>query len=273
MIQFRNFPIYIVYSRNKQLSTFEVAYDYLQKGDDKSYEYVAVKGMSRLEITDDDPIHKNEIRKYENTIKVYLDKVAASPVGRCILDHLNLAEKIYIIPDPYLKTTAKTEWSKTRNEGNGLRIRVNPEDWVGYLDDLLAHELTHAIRFSNNRISKEMLLQAGHFAGDPLEEFLSTQVTNLYRSSIGKKQLYASYSYGPNRKPILKDKGTIYGEFVQYPELIMAIKYCRDNEPLATRLSKTLPNQPEFNPFRDAKVLERMAINKLGGGMTEFMPL
>lgn len=277
MIQYRTYQIYIVYSRNKQQSVFDVAYDYLQQGDDKLYENIAVKGMSRLEITDDDPAHSGEIVKFENTIRVYLDKIAATEVGRCLLSHLNRSEKVYIVPDPYLKKVAQTKWSDTRHEGGGLRLRVNPEDWVGYLDDLLAHELTHAVRFSNNRISAKMLLksgQAGNFSGDPVEEFMATQVANLYRSAIGKKQFHASYSSDPNGKPILQDKGTIYGDFIKYPEIIMALKFCRDNEPLISQLSKLPLQNPEFNPFRDVAVLERMAIGKFGtSGITQFPPL
>ena len=277
MIQYRTYPIYIVYSRHKQQSTFEVAYDYLQQGQDKTYENIAVKGMSRLEITDDEPAYSGERIKFENTIKVYLDKLSDSEVGRCILSHINRAEKTWIIPDPFLKKVAQTKWSDTRKEGGGLRVRVNPEDWVGYLDDLLAHELTHAVRFTNNRISPKMLLKsglAGNFSGDPVEEFMATQVTNIYRSSIGKKQLFASYSHDPNGKPILQDKGTIYGDFIKYPELIMALKFCRDNEPLVARLAKLPLKHPEFNPFRDISVLERMAIGKLGvGGIRQFPPL
>ena len=274
MIQFRTYPIYIVYSRNKQQSVFDVAYDYLREGDDKLYENIATKGMSRLEITDDDPAYRGERIKFENTIKVYLDKLAGTEVGRCILDHLNRAEKVWILPDPFLKKVAQTKWSDTRNEGGGLRVRVNPEDWVGYLDDLLAHELTHAVRYTNNRISPKMLAQGGNFSGDSVEEFMATQVANLYRSSLGKKQLFASYVSDENGKPILKDKGTIYSEFIQYPEIIMALKFCRDNEPLISRISKLPLKHPEFNPFRDVAVLERMAIGKIGiGGIPQFPPL
>jgi hypothetical protein len=279
MIQYRTYPVYIVYSRNKQRSVFDVAYDYLREGDDNLYANIAVKGMSRLEITDDDPAHSAEIVRFENTIRVYLDKIVATEVGRCLLNHLNRSEKLYIIPDPFLKKVGKkkvaqTKWSDTRNEGGGLRMRINPEDWAGYLDDLLAHELTHAVRFTNNRISPKMLLHAGNFSGDPVEEFMATQVANLYRSAIGKKQFHASYASDANGEPILQDKGTIYGDFVQYPELIMALKFCRDNEPLISKLAKLPLQHPEFNPFRDAAVLERMAIAKFGvGGMTQFMPL
>ena len=138
MLQYGSYPIYVVYSRRTQEALYDVAIDYLNEGNKETYMHMTDTGISRLEIQEDaDPVHTDEVVNFENTIKRQLDKIATSMVGKAILNSLYPAARIFIIPFAFNKDVAQTGWSRTVGEGNGMHIRINPDDWSGAdnLDD------------------------------------------------------------------------------------------------------------------------------------------
>jgi hypothetical protein len=63
---------------------------------------------------------------------------------------------------------------------------------------------------------------------------------------------------------------------IDTPLLIMALKYCLDQEAFVREISKLPLNTPQFNPFRDYPILERKALGKMqqsGMSAGKFMPL
>ena len=273
MIKFRNYPIHVVYSRHTQDDADNTAADFYNAGDKHMYEWMKSTGKVLMEIVEDSaPIYRQEALAYENAIKKQLDTIVATPVGKCLFDMLDPDTKIWILPDPNLAWSAQTWPIKTVKEGGGIRMHFNPEDWDEIVDDTLVHEFTHAIRFGMKRfVPGRSPVPIGDFP--TLEEFMATQVSNLYRSSLGKTRLFGTYNYFPGK---FSDKGTIYSEFIENPTYIMALRYCIDREPMVQRLSKFPIRHPEFNPFRDLPILERMALGKMqvpGYGAGKFMRL
>jgi hypothetical protein len=198
-------------------------------------------------------------------------------VGRCLLNSFKPGTKIYIIPSLVPKAVTRIALKIVGDSvvpdplgGGGIRIGINPEDWIGVLDSTLVHELTHAYRFSYDKMVHKPI---GHADFMDAEEFYATQVENIYRSSLGSTKLYGSY---PSQEGKWSSKGTIYSNFVENPLLIMALKYCLDEKDLARKLSSFPQNKPDFNPFRDYANLERMALGKnqiQGLPAGKFMPL
>lgn len=279
MLQYGSYPIYVVYSRHTQEALYNVAIDYLNEGNKETYMHMTDTGISRMEILEDtDPAYKDEVIDFETTIKRQLDKIAGSVVGKAVLNSLYPAARLFIIPFAYNKDVAQTGWSRTVGEGNGMHIRINPDDWTtaDNLDDALLHELTHAVRFGWSRFSPKMLMNAGRFGRIPVEEFLGMQMANVYRASRGKTQYYADYNYewDANNKlvPVWGNKKSIYDDFVESAEVIMALKFCLQREPLAAQAANIAGT--EFNPFRDYPHLEKEAKKRMGWKDTDqFMPL
>lgn len=281
MIKFHSYEIYIVYSKHWQERVFELGID-IHKADDKFAETVWTKGMSRLEILDDinldgekDFAYRQEVFEYENTVRKALEKIYSTEVGQCLLLSLNPKEKIYIIPNPFVKSLPMTEWSKTKNEGNGLRIRVNIDDML-FLDDTLVHELTHAVHYTHDRISKQLM-----YTGDygSYEEFLCMQVMNVYRASLGLTRFYKQMTYEMDHstqtpKPVFAYKEEVYQDFIENGEYIQAFEYSlRNPADLPARLARL--QHAKFNPFRDYQELNKKALefhaNLDGTPAKEFM--
>jgi hypothetical protein len=156
----------------------------------------------------------------------------------------------------------------TVKQGGGVRIHFNPKDFKDTADDTLIHELTHALRRSTGRFNPRQL-PIGDFT--TTEEFLATQIQNIYRSSLYKTGLYELYKSTEGK---FSDKGSIYSGFINDPFFIIALKYCMDFEPLARHAAQLPAGHPAFNPFRDFPILERMALGKTqiqGYGAGQFV--
>ena len=109
MIQFRAYPIYILYSRHTQDGADQTAFDFSLQGDKKMYWWMKTTGRSKMELVEDSaPAYRDEAEKYEKTIKDQLDTIVTTEVGRCLLNSMNSGAKIYIIPDPELQYKAIT---------------------------------------------------------------------------------------------------------------------------------------------------------------------
>jgi hypothetical protein len=184
---------------------------------------------------------------------------------------LNPDVPVYIMPDPNIRWVAWTSRILTAKQGGGIRIHINPEDFPGQDDDTLIHELTHALRRSTNRFHPVDGFSVGDFPTS--EEFLATQVQNVFRSMKLRKGLYDVYN---STLGVFSDKGSIYKGFTEEPNFVGALEWCLKAEPLARHISRFPQNQPEFNPFRDFPILERMALGQgqmPGYGAGQFVPL
>jgi hypothetical protein len=267
MIKFRSYPICIVYSKHRQERADDESYWYFVRGDKHMYEWMGTVGKELVAIEDDyESAYQGEVHAYERAVEQALTKICNTVVGRCLLNMLNPNEKIWIIPDPALHYKAMTGPATVKGRG-GIRLRINPEDWTGDFDSTLVHELTHALRFSRNRYYNKPITNNDDYSAS--EEFLADQVANVYRSSLGLKQLYGTYLRAVD--------GTIYSNFIENAILVMAIKHCLDTEELARRIAQFPLLNPEFNPFKDYPILEREALNKMGFdgryGAGKFTPL
>lgn len=258
MIQFQNYPIYVVYSKHWQEDNPGMAADFYVKGDDYMGDWVKTTGRALTEINEDSaPAYRQEAEEYETFVKSQLDIIASTKIGQLLLSLLNQNVKIYIIPDPDLYAQAITTPIKSAKEGGGIRIHINPSDWRGVFDDTLFHELVHALRFSTKRYSpKEIFSKAEGFISS--EEFLASQMANIYRSCRGKKQLYLSYTYTPG---VFYVKGDIYWAIMNDAELVMALKHFLTHEAFAGMVAKY---NVDFNPFRDYAQIEKEALKLYG---------
>lgn len=269
MSQFRSYSIHVVYSVHSQNSADNTAAEFYNQGDMHMHHWMKTTGKALVQITPDSaPAHIHERMAYENGVKASLARICGTPIGLWVIESIDRGSKVWIHPNPNLFYTAVTHPAKTVKEGGGIRIHINLEGWGDTLDDTLLHELLHAARFSQDKYDPRPV--DDEFPSS--EEFLATQVSNIHRSFLGQPRFYARYV---DEHPTAS-KGTLYSTFVERPMLIMAIKFCLDHEPLAVRLARLPQHRPDFNPFRDYPVLERMALGKIQvgpHGAGKFMPL
>lgn len=258
MIKFRHYPIHILYSHRSQVSTDDNAFHFHVHGDRHMYEYLKYgTGQERMEIVEDSaPADRPAAMRFESVVTRAMDAIFSSPVGRCVLDGIKKGQKIYIIPYALKKNGAITV-KVSEMGGGGIRIKLNPEDWRGNFDDTLLHELVHALRLSFDRLEHK---RVGHPNFEDAEEFMATQISNVYRSSIGKTGFYDVY---PEMEGRWADMGTVYSTMIDTPLYIIALKYCIDQEAFVREIAKLPMNAPPFNPFRDYSILERKALGKM----------
>lgn len=258
MFKYRSYPIYAVYSYNKQAEASDQAYWARVRKDPMSdwwadtYKYIV-----QIE-EDSDPRYRQQKITFESAVWTQLDIINNTKVGQTLLNMLNPREKFWIVPDPDLNYNAMTNRATAKGRG-GIRIRINPAQWIGTFDDTLVHELVHALRLSHDRFRRKYLAHKGF---PDSEEFIATQIANIYRSERGKKQLYGEYRDGTPQS----FKGTVYQMFVENPELIMALKHDLDVEELVKKIA--LFKGIDFNPYKDYPVLHRMFMSNnpsLGG--------
>ena len=269
MSQFRSYPIHIVYSMNSQQTADYQAQGFKMRGDRHMHDWMMTTGRSLMAITPDSaPIHAHERKTYETAITRALESICGTPVGLWVLGSIDRSSKVWIAPDPDLKYVAQTHPAKTVKEGGGIRVHINLEPWGDTLEDVLLHELVHAMRFSLGRYDPRPL--DDDFPSS--EEFLADQFANVHRSFLGKTRFYDHYTaFNANAS-----KGTLYSKFVETPMQVMALKFCLDHEPIAQRLARLPQSRPDYNPFRDYPTLERMTLGKLQvgpGGAGKLMPL
>ena len=270
MLQYKSYPIYIVFSSHNQDNVDGLRAEFYSKGDMHMYNWMnnyndpkapdyAGTGRALMEIVDDSaPAYQQENAKYIDVIKRLLDNIHSTTVGQYLMVMLNPDVPIYIVPDPNLFWSATTSRILTAKQGGGIRIHINPDQFQEQADDTLCHELTHALRRSRNRFNLVKDFRVGDFP--TLEEFLATQVQNVYRSMKYRRGLYDVYN---STIGVYSDKGSIYNGFVTDPKYIIALEWCIRTEPLVRHISRFQQNQPEFNPFRDFSILERMALGKM----------
>lgn len=279
MFQFGAFPIYVVYSRNRQ-KRVEPLWDQYYK-DEKQAKRSAAEGLWKLEIDrfmrqlsmaaekermiyatwdwqlveDIDSLYGKEIREYEQKIRELLANITATRVGAILLKaiHTNPTNaKIWIIPANWDGPTAKTiQYSDV--EGGGIRIHFNPKAFGRDAEATLVHELVHAKRYAWNEFNSQKFgdKDVNDEFRSSSEEFLATQVENIHVSSRKLSRKYNSY-WGPSR-----DKKEMYAFFAERPDFPIAIKYFIDRDPMIRQMAKL--GNPEYNPFRDVEQLRKAA--------------
>lgn len=188
--------------------------------------------------------------------------IGSTAIGQLLLTMLDPNVRIWITPDWRLTNRAMTFPPPAGKEHFGIRIAINMEDWKKDFDDTLFHELVHALRMSLKRYYNADM-QSQNYPG--IDEFLATQMTNIYRSYHGRKQLYPGYY---TMEGVWSNKGDNYRELIDEPAVIPVIKYFLDTEEFAKKVA--LLKRPSYNPFRDYPVLARMSLGKIGGG--SFLP-
>ncbi|MEP7075632.1 MAG: hypothetical protein ABI878_07445, partial [Acidobacteriota bacterium] len=143
----------------------------------------------------------------------------------------------------------------SQDEGGGVRIHFNPRFFrrtfessavptFDSREDTLLHELVHAMRFSTNRFARKPFLDARHENFPDSEEFIATQIQNIYRGSRRQNDLYDPY-----QREVFMRKDQMYEWLAQDAETVMFLKFFLDTEPVAN--AAALLKQPEYNPFRD----------------------
>ena len=266
VIKYRNYEIYILSSYQTQIGSDNTAFDFHVRGDKHMHGYMKYgTGWERMEIVEDSaPAHRPAAILFENTVKTSMDRISSTAVGRCVLDGFKPHQKFYVIPRPLKRNEAITE-KVSEMGGGGIRVKLNPEDWRGNFDDTLLHEFVHALRLSYDRLWHKRI---GHPDFEDAEEFMATQVSNVYRSSTGKTGFYDRY---PEMEGAWSSLGTIYSSMIDTPLFIMALKYCLDQEAFVREIARFPVNVPQFNPFRDYAILERKALGKTQ--LSKFMPL
>ena len=283
MLQFENYPIYIVYSLHRQKAVRPQWDQFLAQRDaakDRAYDHLAreefpkvrrdlevfrekdrmIDAVFQWEVVDDlETKYKTEIAAYQNTIKNVLTTISRTSIGKALLDLFSSQTKTWIIPANWEVSTAVTERA-TEEQGGGVRVKFNPEAfrnvYVGprsvgsAVEDVLFHELVHAMRFSQNRFFPRHLMkwEFNHNS----EEFIAEQLANVYHSSRGESDFYGAYR-GPDKR-----KKEMYQYLVEDGELVMALKFFLKTEPLA-KFAANL-KQPDYNPFRDYNEIEARSL-------------
>ncbi len=288
MIQFKPHPIYVLYSLHRQQAVEPLWNRYyaekktaekrgienLFHGELKRFlrdmqlatrKDALINEAIRWQLEEDiSPKYDAEIMAYEQTIVGLLKKISKTQIGKMVLSRLGGAQKIWIIPANWTNPLAKTQkWDD--ETGGGIRISFNPGGFKSvYIgpgksadesDETLFHELVHAMRLSQGTFG-EKAITAEYFVNS--EEFIATQVENIYHSAVTRdpRAVFSTYQ-GP-----YKTKKEMCDLFVDYPELTMALKYFLDTEDVARQAA--FMSTPDYNPFRDYKKIEARALKQLG---------
>ena len=222
----------------------------------------AISAAIRLELVEDlDSKYRAEIEAYETAVRRILTIIAHTSVGSKLLSMIRADAKIFIIPADWTQPLATTS-SMPQEEGGGIRIHFNPTVFrrvfisdrrapADEAEDTLFHELVHAMRMSNDRYGGRTLMDE---AFGNTEEFIATQFENVFHAARRRSDVYGTYRGG-----YLK-RNEMYQYLIQDPQLIRALKFFLQTEPLAK--AAVMLHQPEYNPFRDYKALEKRALKQ-----------
>jgi hypothetical protein len=294
MLRFQTFPIYVLYSLHRQRDISSLWNQYFQEK--KNAQENAVRQLVKLnfgemvrflqiaqeknsligaamqwELVEDlDPKYRNEIREYEKTVERLLTIISHTSVGNYLLSMIKPDAKVFVIPADWSQPTAVT-WDRAEDEGGGIRIYFNPSAFrrifvsprrapADEAEDTLFHELVHAMRKSNDRYGGKILMNRDF---GNTEEFIATQIANIFHAARRRSDIYDSY-HGEFRR-----KNEMYKYLIEDAELVMALKFFMQTEPLAK--AAAFLHQPEYNPFRDFKQIERKSLKHYG--VDEFMNL
>jgi hypothetical protein len=274
MIQFKPYPVFIVYSKHWYRINAEQRHAAFANGDDKLGWWLDSTGRDLQEIMSDNA--SAESLAYEKFILKALQSIDSTQVGTTLLTALRPDKPLYIIPGarercPGKGSACAWQYEYEVKAGGGYRLWYNSEDWTqDNFDDVLFHELCHVYRGEFGRRLRSPQV-TGEFPD--IEEFYAFQLQNLLRSSRKKNSLQYTYLSRDRTHPsYMSNKSSIYQHIVDSPEHIMALKHLLNTDTLARLVSNW--QSPEYNPFRDYKILERLSLERFNrdsnSGLRQF---
>ena len=276
MFQLPGYPIHVVYSLNRQKAVEPLWKQHAAESDrarNSAAEGLKTMNIGRFKrqmeaalksdnliyatwdwelVEDLETKYACEIRAYDQKIKQLLTNIAATRVGKILLNAIQKSPPntaIWIIPANWSQPTAKTR-QYSELEGGGIRIPFNPSAWGRAAEQTLVHELVHAKRFALSEYNAQpfRLDDPGReFVNS--EEFLATQIENIQVSSRKISSKYDSY-HGPDR-----DKRAMYKFFSEYADFPRALKHFIDTDPMVKEMVGL--KNPEYNPFRDLEQIKK----------------
>ncbi len=199
-------------------------------------------------------------KAYEERIRVTLNAIGNTRVGRCLYRSLCASVPVYIVPYTGDACNALTG-QITSDLKTGVRIQYSPETWSfdrcgrfpGYRPvESLFHEMVHASRFTNYGFAGSN--QAPLDKMQDHEEFLAVMLTNVYRSEVGARKFNRDYVTGT-----LVSQADLENFLSSKMDYINAIDYFLNDRLGKLAVSLTTP----FNPFRDINRLRTNYANRL----------
>lgn len=212
-------------------------------------------GKRRDEIRPGDHTSPEAI-KYEIEVSRALETILTTPIGKTLLDLMTQREKIWIVMDQGGPGVASTTPGIMRKElGGGVRLSFDP--WGGFdytsesytMDDVLFHELVHAYRFARLDTKGANWTKLHDYSD--AEEFIATQMQNVYLSMRGKTKFYFSHN-----DPRIEPKDVVYRNIAADPKAVRVFIDFLQTEPLAGIVANW--SFPDFNPWRDRQQFESL---------------
>jgi hypothetical protein len=199
-----------------------------------------------------EPADSPEARAYEERVRVQLNYIAHTSVGKALFQSLDIGVPVYVTPYRGGDCNARTG-QLTSDMRKGIRVQYSPESWTyqagghfpGYrADETLFHELVHASRLTHHGFEG---LKHGelHRMEDP-EEFLAVLVSMMYRSERGAKKFNVDYTTGKlvsqlELEAFLASRREYLAELSDFMSDVL--------------VKLVTPLQVPFNPFRDLRRL------------------
>lgn len=261
MRRFLRYPIYVNHpGRYEEARRRQIA-EFAAKKDLHMFRWLQSTGKNLFE-TIEDPYPPPEAVSYEGAVIDALKVIVTTQIGRLVVSALDPHIRYSIHPRLNADGTGcqcgAFVFPGAPKEGGGIRVYYNPTEfnaplrrWIGR-DDVLFHELVHAYRMG--RWSYEIVNSAPDMLNwDDREEFVATQMQNVYLSQRGGNHFYRSY-------PRLErsDKGTAYRSLAEDQEALGQLNFLVNMDSLIASVAGWATPATSFNAFRDRNVLGRM---------------
>ena len=266
MRQFAHYPIYINYADHWEDVRRRQIREFTAKHDARMVTWLRGTAKQLYEITEDKTPSAAASAFEDQVYDLLQKKISVTTLGKMLLNGLKRSVQYWIVPldaenERICQCGALTFPGKPK-EGGGIRIYFNPTDWKGpwpSADDVLFHELVHAYRIARIGYAAQNKTPMSDY--DNGEEFVATQMQNMYLADRGSQLFYLSY-----KRPWLNgSKDDAYAYYASSAEVPMAFRYFRDSEPLATGVSHWKAPANGFNPWRDQPIIERNYLKEVPG--------
>jgi hypothetical protein len=261
MRRFLRYPIYVNHPGRWQLVRERQMAEFAEKRDRHMLQWLEYTGKNLYETIEDKNPPPNAVA-YEKGVIEALQVIATTQIGRLLLGSLDQNIRYWIIPlDAEGLATCKCgafTFPGAPKEGGGIRVYYNPTDfnspsrrWIS-ADDVLFHELVHAYRMG--RWGYQAVNAARPMANyQDSEEFVATQMQNVYLGARGSDHYYGSY---PTMKRTSKDSA--YQAIARDREALGEFNYYVNTDSLMATVAGWMTPATSFNPFRDRGVLGRI---------------
>lgn len=261
MRRFLGYPVYVNHpGRYEEARRRQIA-EFAAKRDLHMYRWLQHTGKNLYE-TIEDPNPPPEAVTYEKGVIEALNVIVTTQIGRLLLSVMD--QNIRYSIHPRLKADGTGcrcgafVFPGAPREGGGIRVYYNPTEyndparrWISR-DDVLFHELVHAYRMG--RWSYESVNNAAEMINwDNSEEFVATQMQNVYLSQRGGDHFYRSYP-GLERAT----KGTAYQTLTEDREALGQLNFLVNTDSVVGTVAGWSTPAKSFNAFRDRNVLGRI---------------